>query len=317
MVGAEQPAKQVRHHQADEADQPGGRHRERGGQRTEDERAPLQALDVDPELLGTLFAGGEGVEVARRSEQREGDRDSGGPEGDEGQRIRARDASHEVEDDGGELFARGHALQKVDQRGAEGVEDRPGQQQREDGQPAAGGGDALDRDQRGERADEGRERHTEAGDAGEQRDDAAEARPSRDSEDVGVGERVAQQRLERDAGDAEQSAERRRGEHPRQAEREEDRPLRVAPDAAQRRRCQRRNLGRAEAHRDGDRERQQHAEPEGHERQPATSVSRPPARLARLRTVASRSWQRDRPGLAPGRRPERSPPAAARPKSSG
>ena len=54
---------------------------------------------------------------------------------------------------------------------------------------------------------------------------------ARDPEHIRVGERIAQQRLEGDTGDAEEAAERRRGEHPRHAQREENRPLRLAPDA--------------------------------------------------------------------------------------
>ena len=63
---------------------------------------------------------------------------------------------------------------------------------------------------------------------------AAEARAARDAEHVRIGERVAQQRLERDAGDRERGAERCGARDPRQADVEQDRRARPGAGVGQR-----------------------------------------------------------------------------------
>ena len=61
--------------------------------------------------------------------------------------------------------------------------------------------------------------------AGEHRAQRAHGRPARNAEDVGVGQRIAEQHLHQRAGECEQAADRERRQRARQAQFAHDRHL--------------------------------------------------------------------------------------------
>jgi hypothetical protein len=235
VVRAEQHPQHVRDDETHEADQAGHRHGKTGEQRPQHERPALHAFDVHTDLHRSLLAKTEGVVIACHHEQGDDDESEHRCEQTESGRLVRRDLTHQVEDDLVELLERRQTLDEVDQGGAEGVEDGPGQQDRINRQTAADRGDPLDQHQRAERPGERRrgdpqsaEQRVSPTQAEQQRQHTSDAGPARDAEDVGVGQWIAQQRLKDDTGDGQGAAEQRSEQHTWQAEAEQDLPVHVA-----------------------------------------------------------------------------------------
>jgi len=226
VIGTEEEAQQVGNDQTHEADQPGYRYRCADHQRGCAEQHPLGPLHIDAELRRGLLAErqqvqppgqGKGAGEAQRQEGRHPARQL---------EARIREVSDQPEEDAGPLHQTGHGGQEDDGGRCEGVEDDTGEEQRGGREPSgpAGDGEQQENGQDGSGEGGGRDRgvaETE-GAAEHQHGDPAEGGTTRDAEDVGIGERVAEQRLEERARHRQGSAD-QRGEHdPRQADAEHD-----------------------------------------------------------------------------------------------
>ena len=102
---------------------------------------------------------------------------------------------------------------------AKAVDRHAGEDQRH--RPGAAAGERVEQQRRDHRAGDAAERHREgegAGEAGIEDDDRAQRRAAGDADDAGVGERIAQQPLQRRAGEAEAEADHRAERGARQAD---------------------------------------------------------------------------------------------------
>jgi hypothetical protein len=213
---------------SDEADEGNGP-RDRGdrpgyeGARAEHEEA--HAVDGQAQRRGLLLAEGEHVERAR--EEEEGDRagqDEGGGER-EVLVAAALEAPREPEEDRADAVLLGGHEQHGRRGGGERAHREPGEQEAGERGPPAGVRDRVDEEESEQGSGARREWHREEALVGPPRvhgDHGAEGGPRAHAEEAGVGERVAEERLQRGADHREPAAHEGGDEDPRESDRPED-----------------------------------------------------------------------------------------------
>ena len=215
----------MRNEQADVADGAADRNGQAGEDGSGDVDDELDAIDIDAQMTGFLFAGedeiqvgGSGVDRAdgddeqekRASASRRGRRGeiAHQPEGHAAQ-VAAAEGGHEKHDDGGKKGGGDDSGEK--QRGA--IELAAATAQEVNGGDGGGGSDecaGLDRARRVRRDD--------------QAENGAESRSAGYAENVGVGERVAEQGLKAGTGGGKRGADENSEGDARQAQAEDDQP---------------------------------------------------------------------------------------------
>jgi hypothetical protein len=223
----------VRYDQADEADH--SAHRDRGAdqqRRNREGDAPCTS-NRDPELCGTLLAEAQHVELAGVAQQ---------PDDTDHQIHRAREhqpvalhlqAAHQPEENAVRLEEIRQRVERHDQRTGEGVADHAGEQKGVRLQPAVHGAESVDDQHRRQSAGKGTDRHQKrrqrpAGAGDDQGQHAAERRPARDTEQVRLGERIAQQRLQYGSRSRQRATDDDPHQRTRQADTKEDHRIDVA-----------------------------------------------------------------------------------------
>ncbi len=236
VFGSDDEPDDVRDDEPDEADQAGDRHggrRDQAGQAEQDR--PL-APDVDSEVGGRLLAEQEAVERPRPEQDRDrrGEDDRGRqPELEPG---RALEPAEQVEEDLAQVRPRQvhRHRQTGRQQRADGV---AGQEQARERRERPGpaepvdDGDGQDRPDEREELDEPELEHDDP-DRQEHADRRPERRARRGSEHVGIGQRVAQDPLERRPGNGQPEPHDHRRQDPGQSDVDDDRLGRGRPGPA-------------------------------------------------------------------------------------
>ena len=201
---------QVGHDEPDERDHAGRRDGGADRQRERDDEHEPRTLGVDAEMARLALAEGEEVEVAgvpdRRRRRRSHERRRHGDERPGG----AAEAAERPEDDVAHLLVVGTGDHEPDRGRRDGRDRDPGQDQCHRLGPALVAREGVDDERRRDAAREGAELEGAvegAGDSEDDRRDGADRRPARDADHGRVGERIAEEALERRPTDGEAAAD--------------------------------------------------------------------------------------------------------------
>ena len=217
----------MRHDDADERNRPAERDRRSREHRRADEREPLGAPHVDAARLGGRRAEAHEIQHARQRRDR-GERRAHRHQRHDDVGVAADvERSHHPADRAEGVGEIADDLHEPVQRAEERAEGHAGQEQHgaRRAVPARNRHRVHDR-KRDRRSHEARHRHRRDAehrgvDVKRDHDDGAERRAGRQAERIGRRERVAQKRLEDDAGDGEAAADEQRRQHARQPRDEE------------------------------------------------------------------------------------------------
>ena len=226
-VGADEQPHEVRDDEPDEADEPRDRHARRRDERGEREEDRPLAPDVDAEVRGRLLAEQEAVERPRPHEDRERAADDQRRRDGEPEPRGAVEPAQQVAEDLAQAGP-GQVHRHREARREQAAHGVPGEQQRRHRRQRACPRQPVDDGHRHQRADE-RERveqpelEEHRAHRDQHRDRGPERRPGRGAEHVRVRERVAQQALERAAGDGQPGADDHRRQDARQPQVHDDR----------------------------------------------------------------------------------------------
>ena len=206
--------------QADEADRASDRHRSADRQRGASDEPRAQARKVEAEAGRGVLAERQRVERRRARQQQRPASKHQRQRQPQLRQAAVGERAHQPEHDFvGGVRVRRQVERQRGQRAGEAVDRHPGEDQRH--RSGAAAGQRIERQRRDDRAGDAAERKREredAGEAGIEDDDRAERRAAGDADDAGIGERIAQQPLQRRAGEAEAETDRRAKRGARQAQ---------------------------------------------------------------------------------------------------
>ncbi len=218
MVGAGQQPHQVGHHQADETDHAGHRHRHADPGGGEQDQPPLEGLHLDAEVACLPFTQQQGVEgVGIAQEQNE--------QGHQGQqrqrhvhRLARRQRPHLPQAQVAQHLIVGEIGEQADHGAGQRGDGHPGQQHDGDRGAPFPGAEQIDQgggQRPAEKGEQGQQADAEQAlplltEGGQQHDGQrrTERRPAGDPDDAGVGQGVAKQPLHHGAAEAENPSHR-------------------------------------------------------------------------------------------------------------
>lgn len=238
MVRSQPQAHQVRHHQADKADDSADGHRGGHQHRTAQQQPALQHLHVDPKIVRLFIAKLQQIEAGRHPPHRQRRRDNQGRGHQQRRPFGLAQTAHSPQRQLAQLGVIAQPGQDADQRAAQRVDGDPHQQQArqrtflrptEDENHHHHRQAANKRRQhrhiQGDQPRSGEREHQPAGHR--QRGAAADAQQAR------VGKRVAKQPLHHAAGEGQRRAHQQGQQHPRQTDGQPDMAQHVIPGRQQ------------------------------------------------------------------------------------